>query len=203
MKTKLFMLLLSIFFITITACEKGPIISDQKPTADFNFSGNEIDSAYATVKFANTSIEATSYLWTLTGSDIGSSTEKNPVARYSQAGTYDVTLECSNANGTSKKTVTIEITDKRGLINIYFVDQNPDFNLIRLDITLFGNTTSNISVTNDTCHFYVPKKYIGKWATKDNLEIITHFSNGGSHFVTFQNFIIGSIQYPATIYAAF
>ena len=55
------------------------------PTADFAYNGSDL-----TVEFANTSINATSYLWDF--GDGNTSTENNPIHVYSSAGTYMVNL---------------------------------------------------------------------------------------------------------------
>jgi len=170
--------MLSAFVIFLTACEKyPPIVTDKQPTADFNFSGNEIDSAYATVRFTNTSMDATTYLWTLPGSDVGSSTDKNPTVMYSTAGTYDVTLECSNTNGTNKKSGTIIVTDGRGAINIIVKDQNANIDLLYMDVHLFDQVYEHQFVTNDTCLLLVPKKYKGVLATVNDFSIKLYFNN--------------------------
>lgn len=205
MKTKLFVLMLSAFVIFLTACEKyPPIVADKQPTADFNFSGNEIDSAYATVRFANTSTDATTYLWTLPGSDVGSSTDKNPTVMYSTAGTYDVTLECANDNGTAKKSSTITITDGRGAINIIVKDQSSSLDLYCMDVYLFNQVYEQQFVTNDTCLLLVPKKYKGLQANNNNFSVKLHFINGNSATLTpFNYFTIGSAAYPGTVIFSF
>jgi PKD repeat protein len=58
--------------------------------------------------FANTSSNATSYVWNFgDGSDV--SNEANPTHTYAQAGTYTVTLTAENECGTATFTQTVEI----------------------------------------------------------------------------------------------
>lgn len=61
-----------------------------------------------------------SWLWTFTGADITSSTEKNPVVRYSTPGVFDVTLETRKGDSQNRVTktgfVTVNGTAPKALI---------------------------------------------------------------------------------------
>ncbi|WP_324677961.1 PKD domain-containing protein [Hymenobacter sp. GOD-10R] len=59
------------------------------------------------VQFQDASLYgATSYLWTFPGGTPSSSTISNPVVTYATPGTYAVTLQVTNANGTATRTVS-------------------------------------------------------------------------------------------------
>lgn len=49
---------------------------------------------------------ATSWMWTFEGGTPATSTNQNPVITYASEGTYDVTLEATNANGSNTVTLT-------------------------------------------------------------------------------------------------
>lgn len=75
------------------------------PVANFSASNTTINAGSA-VTFSDLSSGApTSWAWTFTGGTLASSTLQNPVINYPTAGTFDVTLTVSNANGTSSKTM--------------------------------------------------------------------------------------------------
>lgn len=82
----------------------GGTDNTQYPTAnfDYDFYDNfEID-------FYNSSSNATSYSWSF--GDGKSSTEREPYHRYSQPGTYTVTLTARNSKGSHQATAKITIT---------------------------------------------------------------------------------------------
>jgi PKD repeat protein/Tol biopolymer transport system component len=63
------------------------------PDVEANFtSGNHQICSGDNVSFTNSSLHASSYLWLLPGSNIGISTQINPLATYNSPGTYDATL---------------------------------------------------------------------------------------------------------------
>lgn len=81
----------------------------EAPTADFTFSPAEPKAGEA-VQYTSTSTNATSYSWS---SDAGgfSSTEENPTFTFSDAGTYQVTLEVQGAGGTASVTKAVVVAD--------------------------------------------------------------------------------------------
>ncbi|MFN8309001.1 MAG: PKD domain-containing protein [Chitinophagales bacterium] len=81
------------------------------PTASFTGNPTTI-CAGQTVTFTNTSTgNPTSYLWTFTGGSPATSTSATPPAvTYSAAGTYTVSLQATNANGSNTSTQTNYIT---------------------------------------------------------------------------------------------
>ncbi len=76
------------------------------PVADFS-SNVSSGNAPLTVQFTDLSQNAAAWNWDF--GDGASSTEQNPSHTYSTAGTYTVTLEASNANGTDSKSSTITV----------------------------------------------------------------------------------------------
>ena len=101
-------LILSIAMIAMigffTACEDDEKAAD--PFASFQYEiskDNDLE-----VSFTNNSENAESYTWEF--GDGETSTEENPVHLYSEAGSYDVVLTATNADGVSTEaTKTIEI----------------------------------------------------------------------------------------------
>ncbi|WP_324677963.1 PKD domain-containing protein [Hymenobacter sp. GOD-10R] len=74
-----------------------------------------------TVQFQNTSLfDATSFRWTFPGGTPSSSTLPNPTVTYPTAGSYAVTLQATNANGTATRTV-------QGVVNISAARPSADF----------------------------------------------------------------------------
>jgi PKD repeat protein len=80
------------------------------PVADFI--GNPITvMATGSVQFTDQSINSpTSWSWTFEGGTPATSTEQNPVVIYNTPGTYNVTLEASNINGSDTETKVDYIT---------------------------------------------------------------------------------------------
>lgn len=105
-------LILSIAMIAMigifTACEddeKAP-----EPFADFQYEISEDNNLE--VSFTNNSENAETYEWAF--GDGETSTEENPVHTYAEAGSYDVVLTATNADGVSvdaKKTIEVGVTN--------------------------------------------------------------------------------------------
>lgn len=71
------------------------------PTPDFTSADARV-CATQNVVFSNTTTGgATSYFWTFPGGTPSTSTSANPTVQYLVKGSYDVTLEATNANGTN------------------------------------------------------------------------------------------------------
>ena len=67
-----------------------------------------------TVKFQDKSSDAVSYLWRFTGATPATSTERNPIVIFNKNGSFDVSLEVKNANGTHTNLKTqYVITDEK------------------------------------------------------------------------------------------
>ncbi|HEX8506080.1 MAG TPA: PKD domain-containing protein, partial [Hymenobacter sp.] len=64
----------------------------------------------STVQFTDASLLGpTSWSWSFPGGTPATSTAQNPVVTYNTAGTYTATLTASNANGSSTKSVTVQV----------------------------------------------------------------------------------------------
>lgn len=88
----------------------APICPTQPPVADFTASAISVCVGQS-VTFTDTSTNIPSaWTWTLPGGTPNSSTVQNPTVVYNTAGTYTVTLQAANFNGTNTKTVTNMIT---------------------------------------------------------------------------------------------
>lgn len=87
--------------------QRSIIVAYKQPTASFTYT----KEAPLTVIFSNTSTNATSYSWDF--GDGNASDEKNPTHRYSQAGTYTVTLVAENPSERKQYQETIKVTKPR------------------------------------------------------------------------------------------
>ncbi|MCX6200092.1 MAG: PKD domain-containing protein [Bacteroidetes bacterium] len=84
--------------------------SGNAPTASFT-ANNTAVCAGSSVTFTSTSTgNPTSYSWTLTGASPAASSAQNPTVSYNTAGTYNVALTASNANGSNTSTQNSYIT---------------------------------------------------------------------------------------------
>ncbi len=102
---------------TISGC---PTDTDV-PEADFSGSLNgfiNTNMSFTNESFSVSSI--TSYNWTFESGTPATSTDENPTVQWSTAGTYDVTLEVTNANGSNSTTKSVEVIDP-GNVDDYHV----------------------------------------------------------------------------------
>ena len=84
----------------------APICPTLPPVADFTASSTSICVGQS-VTFTDTSTNVPgAWTWTLPGGTPNSSTNQNPTVIYNTAGTYTVTLQAANFNGTDTKSVT-------------------------------------------------------------------------------------------------
>ncbi len=129
------------------SCNSGGGTANQAPVASFDFSVNSL-----AVNFSNTStddVEVTAYNWDF--GDGSADNTKTPSHRYQTAGTYEVTLTVSDAQGLNHslaKTVTVNEGDSQTPCN--------------------GLTTwqsSGVYNTNDEVA-YGDKRYSAKWWTQ-------------------------------------
>ncbi|UOQ96196.1 T9SS type A sorting domain-containing protein [Hymenobacter sp. 5317J-9] len=79
-----------------------------RPTANFTADATTVTTNQPIV-FANSSTNATSFVWTFAGGTPATSTDVNPVVRYAAAGTYAVKLRAQNAVGRDSLTRTAYI----------------------------------------------------------------------------------------------
>ncbi len=112
------------------------------PTASFTYDyydNFEID-------FYNNSLDATSYSWSF--GDGKSSTEREPYHRYSQPGTYTVTLTARNSKGSHQATAKITIT-KPAYTYFYGIEYtkvpqlNHNYKFVLTDDDVFTTTWGN------------------------------------------------------------
>jgi PKD repeat protein len=81
------------------------VISDNKPFSDFLID-NKKQCSDLPLAFVDQSVgEPTSWSWTFPGGTPSSSTSQNPAVVYENPGSYNVTLETSNSNGTGTKSL--------------------------------------------------------------------------------------------------
>lgn len=85
------------------------------------FSAEVVSNNYSvpvTVKISNSTIGAENYVWTMTGADPSSSTERNPrILQYNNPGTYTIHLEATNQNGgkdSRDTTITVDAAIRMG-----------------------------------------------------------------------------------------
>jgi PKD repeat protein len=112
-----------------------PCASGVPPVADFT-SNIQNGCAELTVDFIDNSTDATGWSWTFEGGVPGTSTDQNPTVNYPNQGTFDVTLEVSNAFGNNSITQTDYI----------FVDDIPSVSFTQTANELivdFTNTSNN------------------------------------------------------------
>jgi PKD repeat protein len=111
--------------LTFSACDKedddvdDPVVND--PIASFQF---EVDAEdFLKVTFTNYSQNATSYAWDF--GDGETSTEKDPVHTYAEAGDYTIELTATNSEGkTATFSETIELTDPNSALRVLADDGN-------------------------------------------------------------------------------
>lgn len=138
-------------FITVTSS------GGNGPVADFTASQTNITEG-TSINFADNSTNTpTSWSWTFAGGTPSSSTNQNPSVTYNTAGTYDVTLTATNANGNDVETKTgfISVVSSAGSFigNVNLTTQSAvntfganNYNKIIGNLSIGGGaTTSNIN----------------------------------------------------------
>jgi len=85
------------------------------------FSAEVVNNNYSvpvTVKISNSTIGAEDYVWTMTGAEPSSSTERNPgTLQYNNPGTYTIHLDATNQNGgkdSRDTTITLDAAIRMG-----------------------------------------------------------------------------------------
>jgi PKD repeat protein len=102
--------MLSLIALLAIDCKKED--SKSLPTACFEFTSTSIDngddaSAGEQIVFTNCSENADSYKWDF--GDDETSTSKNPKHTFAESGSYTITLEATNGDGTKTTTQDIEV----------------------------------------------------------------------------------------------
>lgn len=115
---------------------------------------------------------ATSYSWTFPGGSPNTSTDASPTITYNTPGTYNVSLDAVNANGSQSHTATAYI----------LVSPQITFTVGTTPVTAGNNGTATVTVTTGTGPFHYA------WSANANVDnaIITGL-NPGSHSVTVTN----------------
>ena len=92
--------------VSVNADDPGDPTDPVPPVASFTFNANDLS-----VSFANSSQHDDSSSWNF--GDGNSSSDENPSHTYASAGSYQVTLEVTNADGSDSvtETVTVEAPD--------------------------------------------------------------------------------------------
>ena len=99
-------------------------------TASFQYAIDETD--FLKVTFSNFSTNAASYLWNF-GDGSATSTEKNPVHTFEEAGTYTVVLTAKGAdNATSTKSVDVTVTNPNTELKKLTGDVSKTWKLLRV-----------------------------------------------------------------------
>lgn len=113
------------------------------PVPSFVMSSQGPICANETINYTSTSTyNPTSILWTFEGGNPASSTDPNPIVTYNNAGTFDVTLVVTNANGTAQSFQQ----------DLVFVNAKPSVSFTHLADGLEIDFTQNIS--NGTGHIW-------------------------------------------------
>ena len=95
------------------------------------------------IPITNTSIDATSYIWTSNGGTISNDTAANPYITFSNSGSYTINLEASGIGGVNTSSQTISITiDSPPVAGTY---ANSDTVYIPNGVVAFTNTSINSS----------------------------------------------------------
>jgi PKD repeat protein len=110
--------LLSILILSISACKKNKQTVDLVPTADFSVvnankgsDGSYTAPTFVTLNTANSSANASSYAWDVSGGI--TSSLKQPDFRFTQAGNYTINLKVKSATGNSTSvSKTVKIVDR-------------------------------------------------------------------------------------------
>lgn len=136
---------------------KSVSVSYKQPTASFTYK----TEAPLKVLFTNTSSNATSYEWDF--GDGTSSTEKNPTHRYSNVGSYIVTLVSKNPQGSHQCRETINISTPKVFvtgIQYRMVGQTGKYyKSVCKDDDLFTNTWWNTEYTPMLSESNLPYTY--------------------------------------------
>lgn len=117
----------------------GPCINVSAPLADFSASQTEGCTPFVVNFFDESTGPPASWLWTFPGGSPASSTQQNPTVTYLNPGSFDVTLQVTNAAGTNTKTVPNYITVHGQPIADWFHNQI-DLTVQFTSISLYADT---------------------------------------------------------------
>jgi uncharacterized membrane protein len=132
----------AIIVLTISSCKKDdpePV----NPVASFQFEVSATN--FLEVTFTNYSTNATSYAWNF--GDGGTSTDKDPVYVYATAGSYEIVLTASNAEGTSATfAASVEITDPNTALALLAGEVSKTWKIFREEGAVGGVFPHNTSL---------------------------------------------------------
>jgi len=152
MKTRL--LIFSLLALIFQNCKKSEPLM---PIAEFTTNMYSI-SQNDTVKFINSSLNATSYLWHFTGGTPEYSTEKNPKVTYKRNGRFAVLLKVSNEYGSDSikkdSLITVDYTYvgfvNNGIIYRNLTGDSIFKNSFKIDINNDGENDIDLNCSNST-----------------------------------------------------
>lgn len=158
--------------------------TNQTPTANFSASQTNITTG-SSVNFSDLSTGSpTSWLWSFQGGTPATSTLQNPTnIQYSTAGTYNVTLTATNANGNDSET-------KTGYITV--TDPNPQLpTLTTTAVSSIANTTATCggNITNQGSSAVTARGVC--WSTAQNPTIANSKTTDGSGIGSFTSNLTG------------
>ncbi|MCB9328623.1 MAG: PKD domain-containing protein [Lewinellaceae bacterium] len=106
------------------------------PTAGFSVETMQPYCTPVDISFTNMSQNSTQYLWSFEGGNPSTSSDENPIINYINAGSYDVTLISSNANGADTLVMADFVVIKEAPQSIF------DFDAQELNVS-FTNASTN------------------------------------------------------------
>ncbi|CAG5078250.1 N-acetylmuramoyl-L-alanine amidase [Parvicella tangerina] len=109
------------------------------PVASFNYNNTNL-CAGDSIQLTNSSTDATSYVWSVSGATLSSNTDSNPYIIFPSSGAYDVTLVATGPGGSDTDTQTINVTvSQEPTANMTVSNSTPLIN----DVVTFTNSSSN------------------------------------------------------------
>lgn len=150
------------------------------PTAKFSIENEGVLLDGVPVVFVNESEAGESYLWEFGDSENSTSTEKDPIFTYTQAGEFTVTLTTTNEKGSESYSMDLTVLESN-LGTIYFIHDDLDnnrFYLNKVDIrTGVMDTVTEISGFTIGLE-YDPVDNLLYYANDDDLKIYSNTLTG-------------------------
>ncbi len=142
--------------------ENGEDEVEIKVNADFSANSTMIEEGES-INFSDQSTgDPISWTWTFNGGDPSTSTEQNPTVRYSDEGTYDVTLKVENltSNDTETKSGFIvvkvrEIPEEFDIIGTWERAESNNASLNGMQVTVYENETEGEIIVSPSSLFPV------------------------------------------------
>lgn len=109
------------------------------PVSNFSITNTDI-CVGDSVQLVNSSSDATSYLWSVSGATLSSTTDVNPYITFPSTGSYDITLVATGPGGTDSDTQTINaMVNQQPIASLTASNSTPLVN----DIVTFTNSSTN------------------------------------------------------------